>query len=46
VAYYANARQPGYWLDEDDAPAIKVAEPYVREPAQLPNPLDRRSRPR
>jgi hypothetical protein len=47
VAYYANARQPGYWLDEDDARAIKVAPSYLRdEPEQLPDPLERRSRPR
>jgi uncharacterized protein YrrD len=47
VAYYANARQPGYWLDGDDARAIKVAPSYLRdEPEQLPDPLERRSRPR
>jgi hypothetical protein len=47
AAYYQHLEQPGYWLSEEDARAIKEAQSYLRdEPAQPPDPLERRSRPR
>jgi hypothetical protein len=48
AAYYEHLQQPGYWLTEDDARAIKEAQSYLRdEPADRHEAtLERRSRPR
>lgn len=46
AAYYGHLQEPGYWIDEDEARAIKEAQAYLREEPAVPDPLERRSRPR
>jgi hypothetical protein len=45
--YYQHLRQPGYWLTEADARAIKAAHSYLHEaPDRHAESVERRSRPR
>lgn len=47
AAYYQHLQQPGYWLTEDDARAIKEAQSHLRdEPDRHEASVERRSRPR
>ena len=47
AAYYRHLQQPGYWLDEDEARAIKEVQSYLRdEPDRHAQSVERRSRPR
>lgn len=49
VAYHQQLNQPGYWLDEEDAAAIKEAHEFLQErPQSQPaeDPLERRAKPR
>jgi len=45
--YYQHLRQPGYWLTEEDARAIKKAQSYLRDDTNRHEAsVERRSRPR
>jgi hypothetical protein len=45
--YYQHLRQPGYWLTEEDARAIKKAQSYLRDDTDRHEAsVERRSRPR
>jgi hypothetical protein len=45
--YYKHLLQPGYWLTEDEARAIKEAQSYLKEmPDRHEASVERRSRPR
>ena len=49
MAYHQQLNQPGYWLDEEDAAAIKEAHEFLQErPHSQPDadPLERRAKPR
>ena len=47
AAYYQHLRQPGYWLTEEDARAIKKAQSYLRDDTDRHEAsVERRSRPR
>jgi hypothetical protein len=47
AAYYQHLLQPGYWLTEDEARAIKEAQSHLSgEPDRHEAALERRSRPR
>lgn len=47
AAYHQHLRQPGYWLDEDDASAIKQAHEYLQDrPETTADSLERRARTR
>jgi hypothetical protein len=47
ASYYRHLQKPGYWLDEEDARAIKAVQSYLRdEPNRHAPGVERRSRPR
>jgi hypothetical protein len=47
AAYHHHLKQPGYWLTEDDARAIKEAQSYLRDDQDRHEAsVERRSRPR
>lgn len=48
AAYHAHLRQPGYWIEGDDARKVAEAQSYLRDDAEPApaDPLERRQRPR